>query len=106
MPSLTGFLDKLRQDLFYGGRMLKSKPGFTAVAVLSIALGIGATTAIFSVVYAVLINPYPYRAADRIGQIVLTNKKNPRWDLGYTKAQYTELKSRLRRWKTLRQSIL
>ena len=101
MPPLTGFLDNLRQDLLYGGRMLKSKPGFTAVAVLSIALGIGATTAIFSVVYAVLIDPYPYRAADRIGQIVLTNKKNPRWDLGYTKAQYTELKSRLRSMEDL-----
>ncbi|MBV8812138.1 MAG: hypothetical protein JO033_26015 [Acidobacteriaceae bacterium] len=61
MSFLTGFLDNLRQDLLYGARMLKSKPGFTAVAILSIALGIGATTAIFSVVYAVLIDPYPYR---------------------------------------------
>jgi hypothetical protein len=75
MPRSPAFLDRLRQDLSYGVRMLRSKPGFTAVAVLSIALGIGATTAIFSVVYAVLIDPYPYRAADRIGQIVLTSKK-------------------------------
>jgi predicted permease len=100
MSFLTGFLgpklDTLKQDLLYGTRMLKSKPGFTAVAILSIALGIGATTAIFSVVYAVLIDPYPYHAADRIGQIILTSKKNPRWRVGYTKAQYTELKSRLR----------
>lgn len=96
MPHLPGFLDRFRKDLLYGVRMLRSKPGFTAVALLSIALGIGATTAIFSVVYAVLIDPYPYRAADRIGQVVLTSKKNPRWRLGYTLAQYAELKSRLR----------
>ncbi|HZS56963.1 MAG TPA: ABC transporter permease [Bryobacteraceae bacterium] len=96
MPLLTGFFDRLRQDLHYGARMLRSKPGFTAVAVLSVALGIGATTAIFSVVYAVLIDPYPYRSADRIGQLVLTNKKHPRWDVGYTKAQYSELTPRLR----------
>jgi predicted permease len=101
MSFLTGLLDNLRQDLLYGARMLKSKPGFTAVAVLSIALGIGATTAIFSVVYAVLIDPYPYRAADRIGQVILTNKKDPRWRVGYTKAQYTELKSRLRSMEDL-----
>lgn len=101
MSSLTGFLDNLSQDLLYGARMLKSKLGFTTVAILSIALGIGATTAIFSVVYAVLIDPYPYRAADRIGQVVLTDKKNPRWDLGYSKAQYAELKSRLRSMEDL-----
>ena len=96
MSYLTGFLDRFRKDLLYGVRMLRSKPGFTAVALLSIALGIGATTAIFSVVYAVLIDPYPYRAADRIGQVVLSSKKDPRWGVEYTKAQYAELKSRLR----------
>jgi hypothetical protein len=76
------FLDRLAQDIRYGSRMLLAKLGFTAVAVLSIALGIGATTAIFSVVYAVLIDPYPYRAADRIGQIFLTGRTatSPRWE--------------------------
>jgi predicted permease len=90
------FFDRLARDLRYGIRMLIAKPGFTTVAVLSIALGIGASTAIFSVVYAVLIDPYPYRAADRIGQVVLTSKKFPRRGIRYTKAQYFELKSRLR----------
>jgi hypothetical protein len=66
MSSLTTFFNRLKQDLLYGVRILWSKPGFTAVSILSIALGIGATTAIFSVIYAVLIDPYPYRAADRI----------------------------------------
>lgn len=95
MPPLPAFLDPLRQDLSYGLRMLRSKPGFTAVAVLSIALGIGATTTIFSVVYAVLIDPYPYRAADRIGQIILTSKKDEQRSVAYTKAQYAEIQSRI-----------
>jgi hypothetical protein len=93
---MTDFLDQLKQDLRYGARMLLAKPGFAAVAVLSIALGIGATTAIFSVVYAVLIDPYPYHAADRIGSLVLTSKKDHLRDFGYTKAQYLEVKTRMR----------
>src|ERR1700743_929151 len=96
MPSLTAFFDRFKQDLRYGIRMLWSKPGFTAVSILSIALGIGATTAIFSVVDAVPIDPYPYRAADRIGSVVLTSKKDPHWNANYTRAQYEELKARVR----------
>src|SRR5437899_6588014 len=47
-------------DLKFAVRQLAKNPGFTAVAVLTLALGIGATTALFSVVYGVLISPYPY----------------------------------------------
>jgi predicted permease len=96
MTAWTNFWERLAQDLRYGCRMLLAKPGFTAVAVLSLALGIGATTSIFSVVYAVLIDPYPYRAADRIGSLTLTDKKGGQRGFGYTKAQYLELKSRVR----------
>ena len=71
MPDLTHLWDSMIQDLKYGWRMFISKSGFTAIALLSIALGMGATTAIFSVVYAVLVDPYPYRAADRIGLRIL-----------------------------------
>ncbi|MBN9693072.1 MAG: ABC transporter permease [Verrucomicrobia bacterium] len=53
-------------DLRYAFRQLLKNPGFTAVAVLTLALGIGATTAIFSVVYGVLINPYPYAQSEKI----------------------------------------
>jgi putative ABC transport system permease protein len=58
--------EEMFQDLRYGVRMLLKRPGFTLVATLTLALGIGATTALFSVVYAVLISPYPYAKPDGI----------------------------------------
>ncbi len=58
--------DELGGDIRYGLRGLRRNPGFAAVAVLSLALGIGATTAMFSLIYAVLLHPFPYADADRI----------------------------------------
>jgi len=59
-------LDPLRQDIRYGLRVLRSKPAITVIALLALALGIGANTALFSILYAVLWKPLPFRDPDRL----------------------------------------
>jgi putative ABC transport system permease protein len=66
-------MSRLLQDLRYALRQLYKSTGFTAVAVLTLAVGIGATTAIFSVMYGVLLRPLPYSGADRIMAIFEIN---------------------------------
>ena len=81
------------QDIRYALRLLVKSRVSTTVAILSLALGIGATTAIFSVVYAVLVDPYPYAGAERIGGAHVLNAKGDH-NIGYTMAEYIEMQAR------------
>ena len=64
----------LIQDIRYSVRQLIKSPGFTVTAVISLALGIGGTTAVFSVIYAALMDPYPFPAAERIVRLTVRSK--------------------------------
>ena len=68
---MRSILDDLRHDIRYTRRMLRSNPGFAAIAILILAVGIGATTAIFSVVNATLLRPLPFREPDRLMSVFL-----------------------------------
>jgi putative ABC transport system permease protein len=69
-------------DLRFALRMFRKNPGFTGVAVLTLALGIGGTTAIFSVIYGALLNPWPYTDSDRLAVLITRDLKN-RWHWAY-----------------------
>src|SRR5689334_18865512 len=69
-------------DLKYALRAMRRSPGFTAVAAISLALGIGTTTSLFSVVYGVLIAPYPYARPGEIWAPEIQDARNPRQGRG------------------------
>ena len=87
--------DEMFQDLRYGVRMLLNRPGFSAVVVLVLALGIGATSAIFSVVNGVLLRPLPYPAPDRLMMVLPASEQGGRGGriLTLTAPDFVELRN-------------
>src|SRR5712671_3714103 len=81
----------IMNDLKFAFRQLLKQPGFTAVALLSLALGIGANTALFSVVYGVLISPYPYARPGEIWTPGLRSAEDNQRMRPYQLNQYREL---------------
>jgi len=76
------FLETLAQDVRYGLRILRKSPGFTVVAVLTLALGIGANTAIFSILESQLWRPLPFPDSERLMEVHTVLRNNPRqWDV-------------------------
>ncbi len=86
-------LDSLLQDLRYGARMLRKNPGFTAVAVLTLALGIGANTAIFSMVNGFLLRPMPVPQPDQITALAIQQKDAPVGSSGFSYPEFVDYRN-------------
>jgi len=92
-----GWFERLAQDVRYGVRTLRRSPAFTIVALSTLALGIGATTAMFTVVHAVLLRPLPYPRSDRLMRLAYDYPKSPFiTEGGITDRQWVDTRSRYR----------
>lgn len=89
-------MNDLWQDLRYGGRILRKQPGFMLIAVITLSLGIGANTAIFSVINAVLLRPLPYDAPERLVFIYNTAPGFGIEKLGLFEAEFLRLRGQAR----------
>ena len=87
-------LEQFLGDLRFGLRNLAKNPGFTAIAVLSLALGIMATTAIYSVVHAVVLEPFPYKDVDNLMSVRVWDPAQRGGRTGYSTDQFIEIAER------------
>jgi putative ABC transport system permease protein len=92
-------VETLWQDVRYGARMLGRSPGFTAVALLTLAIGIGANSAIFSFVNAILLRPLPYPESDRLVFLSEWSKQVP--DMSFSLANFEDLRDQNRVFESL-----
>jgi predicted permease len=88
------WLETFLQDLRYGARELRRNPGFATTAIVSLALGIMAATAMYSVIYGVVLEPFPYRQVDNLVSIVLRAPNQRGYGGSYTPGDYAELSRR------------
>src|ERR1044071_6639745 len=93
-PAGRNLMTTLFQDVRYGLRLLWKSPGFTMVAVLSLALGVGANTAIFGIVNAVLLRSLPFSHPERLVKIIASNRGVGARDIGHSVPEFDDLRSR------------
>jgi putative ABC transport system permease protein len=94
-------MESLLKDIRYGLRNLAAHKTFTAIAVITLALGIGANTAIFSVVNAVVLKPLPYQDADRLVMIWGTTARDGNREQPFSFAEFNDLRGQVRSFDTL-----
>jgi putative ABC transport system permease protein len=101
--SASGFrlLESFVQDIRYGLRGLLKSPGFSTVAILTLALGIGASTAIFSIVNAIVLRPLPYKDSNRLAYVWTISPMFPEFHMGQSKLNLDEIQKQNRSFKTL-----
>jgi len=86
-------ISSVGSDIRYALRQLIKNPGFALAAILSLALGIGATVSVFSVIYGVLLHPFPYANVDRLANLSLSDPRGEIFDAGFTGPQFRELRN-------------
>src|SRR5262245_19171029 len=94
-------MQTLWQDLRYGARMLLKKPGFTLIAIGALALGIGANTAIFSVVNAALLRPLPYEESERLVVLYETNPQQGRDEMSVSYPNFADWRAQSQSFEQL-----
>jgi putative ABC transport system permease protein len=94
-------MSTLFQDLRYGARILLKQPGFTLVAVLTLAIGIGANTAIFSLVNSILLRPLPFREPDRIVRLIQASPKLGLTTWGVSQADFAAYREQNRSFESI-----